>query len=105
MTERVWQFSCDSVGCQAKYRNSPNAAISWMWNGGLMAASWALKCPECKMDFTYAEVPPDNGVFAWSSEKPEFPDCGLRISCRHCGTFAHHYRTQLFYQMVKRAVA
>jgi hypothetical protein len=47
-------------------------------------AHWLLGCPECNNDFAYTEGPPDSGVFACYSAKPELPEGGLGVVCPNC---------------------
>ena len=61
-------------------------------------ARWVFICPHCKVDFTHTEVPSDAGVFAWSAEKPKFPDGGVTAICPNCNTSHVYQRYMLAYR-------
>jgi ribosomal protein S27E len=50
---------------------------------------WALRCPECKRDFTYSHAAARSNqgrydYFLSFEPKPEFPAGGLQIECPNC---------------------
>ncbi len=64
-------------------------------------ARWVLGCPKCNVDFTHAEISPDDRLpdpFLRNPAKPEFPTGGLTIMCPNCGKASVYQRHQLIYR-------
>jgi hypothetical protein len=54
-----------------------------------MAPRWVVSCPECRKEFTHADIKLMDGSgsrdpFA-SPPKPKIPESGTELGCQHCG--------------------
>jgi hypothetical protein len=67
-------------------------------------ARWVFGCPDCSVDFTYAEIPVNNNpqmldpFVPWSGPKPKFPESGMAIACPNCNNTYTYQRYQLIFR-------
>lgn len=61
-------------------------------------ARWILNCPNCGKEFFHSEVGTEEGLFAWTTPKPDFPEGGLRLDCPSCKVGSLFQRYQLLYR-------
>jgi endogenous inhibitor of DNA gyrase (YacG/DUF329 family) len=67
-----------------------------------MPPQWVVSCPECSEEFTHTEISnvahgAMRDVFA-SPPKPQIPEGGTQLKCRHCGKTSTYRAFDLRYR-------